>query len=267
MLTPVFSMGQDYCIVLDKSFRFSTMEKAIEYGFLALTQLAYIDLSFNGDVVRVDEKSQIVPIKLPTTDLNEIFIIGLISGPTYDAIRAGKKLDGIVLVSPDKLQDNIYLTDNVYMESKTFSIAIGIADESYEPYVLISFGGDTQAVSPATARSIADDLQFAAKASEVDSFFYRSLKEVFKDIPESKRDDFMEAYRNFREQYRVINEEETANSEEVSQGENKEGQSTEGGTPKGEEVGNDEAEKEALDKAIKKANRKGTTKKDKGDNL
>jgi hypothetical protein len=258
MFTPIFVIGEDSYIVTESNFLFNNEEKALNKGLTSQVELGM--LRFSGSLAVVDKKLTAIPVDLPFLDI--YCKIAIIDGPSFEFLRKGKAPEGFIIV-PNKLSsDNIYTTKRIEMENKILTIAIGIESDTYEPYVLIGDGEDTQMVEPNTARAIANDLQFAAKAAEVDSFFYKSLGYVFKEIPDNKKELFMQAYREFREEYmeRLENEQEETNTQEIVEGENKEKPTTgreaeEDGNSEGEEMGElvgDEKEEE-LEKAISEA--------------
>lgn len=263
MITPIFTKENDVFIVIDEGFVFSDVNKATEAALYAQIDLAHSDLTFNAEHITVTEELQIYPIYLPSYGKKQLRKVALIGGPTFDKLQRGERPQELLFT--DTLNNNIYITERTEMEDKIFTVAIGIENDTFEPFVLIGYGDDTQMMSPERARKLADDLQFAAKASEVDSFFYKSLGHVFKDISLNEKENFMDAYRKFREEYMENNygqEQEETDTSTVTKKEGRgEGNTTEktsqNGYSQNEEVGeldsNEGEEEIKLKEAITKA--------------
>jgi hypothetical protein len=159
--------------------------------------------------------------------------LGLISGPTFDKMEVGELDNRFVITGDRYLLNNIHIVGVYAMESDALVVAIG-SNERQEPFVLLSLGTETEVLEPVVARrlayhliksslgsdeidfgvlnnvyvltaeqalSLGNDLLYASNASEMDAFYFMSLKTVFTDIPEDQLQKFMDAFREYRDDY------------------------------------------------------------------
>jgi hypothetical protein len=228
-ISPVLTNNKDKYIVVNNYFMCQSKEEAHRKGIIAQMALASTELQFKGEVELVTDTTPIKPMRLYGYDLE----LGLISGPTFDKMEVGELDNRFVITGDRYLLNNIHIVGVYAMESDALVVAIG-SNERQEPFVLLSLGTETEVLEPVVARrlayhliksslgsdeidfgvlnnvyvltaeqalSLGNDLLYASNASEMDAFYFMSLKTVFTDIPEDQLQKFMDAFREYRDDY------------------------------------------------------------------